>query len=181
MPAWKTAINVLLVFIAIFRMIIGCTVDVAMTMNYPLALKDCAACTSAMCAVNCSMRSAIHLDMGSYVESGVDPVTTALGLPLRLMTGFYFAVVGPFMVALVYALWAKKEWIRLPAIGMGAVLFCLMSTFVLANLLGHPPSTNPVMLLASNSIDIMTPFLILARTVPTPFLERPARVQGADT
>ena len=77
---WKTALDVALIVVALFRVVIGYSVDVAMTLRYPLALADCrAACASAMCAFNCRLRGALHLDMAPYVQSGVVGATM-LGL-----------------------------------------------------------------------------------------------------
>ena len=168
-PAWKTATDVLLVFITLFRLIIGYTVDVGMLFKYPLALKDCpAACASAMCELNCNLRATMHLDMEPYLVSGVDPAAVALGLPVRLLAGFYWIVVAHFLIVLVYALWTRKEWVRVPALAMAAVLFCMMATFMLDGILGQPPSTAPGKLALFNGLDIVTPFLILARVASSP-------------
>src|SRR5438445_9894929 len=110
---WKTVLDVALIFVALFRVVVGYSVDVAMTLGYPMALRDCgAACASALCAFNCRLRGALHLDMAEYVASGVDPASAALGLPIRIMTGFYFLCVAPFMVLLVYSLWTRRAAIR---------------------------------------------------------------------
>src|SRR5262245_65326985 len=116
-PPWKTAIDILLVPVALFRVVIGGSVDTAVAFNYPMALNRCAdACTSRWCVLNCELRQLLHLDMAAYLASGVDPVSSALGLHMRLMTGFYAVCVAPFMVVLLLALWKKKEAIRAPAI-----------------------------------------------------------------
>ncbi len=141
-----------------------------MLFKYPLALKDCpAACASALCEVNLPPpRRCMHLHMRPYLASGVDPAVAALRLPIRLMAGFYWIVVGHFLVVLVYALWTRKAWIRTPALAMGAVLLCMMATFVLDAVLGQPPSTSPGKLVLFNGLDIVTPFLILARVARSP-------------
>src|SRR5580765_2107321 len=109
-PLWKTVIDILFVPIALFRVAAGYSVDVAMAFKFPMALRGCAeACTSKWCVFNCQLRSLLHLDMTDYFATGVDPVSTALGLHIRLMTGFYFVFVAPFMVMLVYAIWTQKE------------------------------------------------------------------------
>src|SRR5262245_3953518 len=122
-PSWKTAIDVLLIPIALFRVVVGYTVDVAMAFKYPMALDGCAAaCASRWCTLNCHLRTLLHIDLTDYFATGVDPVSSELGAHIRIMTGFYFLCVAPFMAALVYALWARKDAIRAPAIVMGGMM-----------------------------------------------------------
>src|SRR6476661_2523288 len=163
-PPWKTAIDILLVPIALFRVVIGCSVDIAVAFNYPMALNGCAdACTSRWCALNCELRKQLHLDMASYLASGVDPVSSALGLHIRLMTGFYALCIAPFMVILVYALWKRKEAIRVPAIVIGASMAVLMGLLIVEAVFGTPPSTNIGYFLLYNIVDVIAPFVILLR------------------
>ena len=174
-PLWKTAIDILLVPIALFRVVIGCSVDIAVAVNYPMALNGCAdACTSRLCVLNCELRKLLHLDMASYLASGIDPVSSALGLHIRLMTGFYAVCIAPFMVILVYALWNKKEAIRVPAIVMGASMTVLMGVLIVRTVFGTPPSTNVGYFLLYNIVDVVAPFLILIRVIPRPLFSRSA-------
>ena len=172
-PIWKTAIDILLVPIALFRVVVGSSVDIAVAFNYPMALNDCAAaCTSRWCALNCELRTLLHLDMASYLASGVDPVSSALGLHIRLMTGFYALCIAPFMVILVYALWKRKEAIRVPAIVIGASMTVLMGLLIVQAVFGTPPSTNIGYFLLYNIVDVIAPFLILLRVIPQPLFRR---------
>ncbi len=168
-PRWKLGADVALTAIAIYRVVIAYTVDVAMTFRYPLALDGCvAACASRACAINCRMRAALRLDLGAYVASGVDPASAALGLPIRAMTAFYLACFAPFMALLVYCLWTRREWIRAPAIAMGAITALMMAALVARNAWGDPPSSNLALFVAYNALDVAAPILILARTIPRP-------------
>jgi len=107
--SWKTVIDILLVPIALFRIVVGCSVDVAMAFKYPMALNGCAdACVNRWCVFNCHLRNVLHLDLSLYMDSGVDPVSATLGPHIRFMTGFYFVCVAPFMVLLCYALWTRR-------------------------------------------------------------------------
>ncbi|HZS37234.1 MAG TPA: hypothetical protein VFF06_10420 [Polyangia bacterium] len=166
---WKLAIDVALTVIALYRVVVAYTVDVAMAFKYPLALDGCAAaCASRLCALNCRMRAALHVDLRDYISSGIDPASSALGLPIRFMTGFYFVCFAPFMVLLVYALWTRRDAIRAPAIAMGAIVALMMGALLARNAWGDPPSTNFGLFVAYNAIDVAAPILILARTVPRP-------------
>ena len=172
-PIWKTAIDILLVPIALFRVVVGSSVDIAVAFNYPMALNGCAAaCTSRWCVLNCELRTLLHLDMASYLASGVDPVSSALGLHIRLMTGFYALCIAPFMVILVYALWKRKEAIRVPAIVIGASMTVLMGLLIVQAVFGTPPSTNIGYFLLYNIVDVIAPFLILLRVIPQPLFRR---------
>jgi hypothetical protein len=174
-PLWKTAIDILFVPIALFRVAVGYSVDVAMSFKYPMALKGCAAaCPSRWCVLNCHLRSLLHLDMTEYLASGVDPVSSALGLHIRLMTGFYFVCVAPFMATLVYAIWTRREAIRLPAIAIGASMAALMGALVARTIFGTPPSKNVGLFLLYNIVDVVAPFLILVRVIPRPLFSRSA-------
>ena len=168
-PLWKTAIDMLLIPIALFRVAVGYSVDVAMALKYPVGLTGCAdACSSQWCVLNCDLRNMLHLDLTSYFASGVDPVSSALGLHIRLMTGFYFVCVAPFMVTLVYAIWTKNEAIRIPAIAIGASMAALMGALIVRTIFGTPPSTSVGLFLLYNIVDVVTPFLILVRVIPRP-------------
>ena len=172
-PLWKTAIDILLVPIALFRVVIGSSVDIAVAFNYPMALNGCAAaCTSRWCVLNCELRTLLHLDLASYLASGIDPVSSALGLHIRLMTGFYALCIAPFMVLLVYALWKRKEAIRVPAIVIGASMTVLMGLLIVQAVFGTPPSTNIGYFLLYNIVDVIAPFLILLRVIPQPLFRR---------
>ena len=174
-PLWKTAIDILLVPIALFRVLVGYSVDTAVAFNFPMALNGCAAaCTSRWCALNCELRNLLHLDMASYLASGVDPVSSALGLHIRLMTGFYALCIAPFMVLLVYALWKRKETIRVPAIVIGASMMVLMGSLIVQAVFGTPPSTNIGNFLLYNIVDVVAPFLILIRVIPRPLFSSSA-------
>jgi hypothetical protein len=174
-PPWKTAIDILLLPIALFRVVVGYSVDVAVAFNYPLALTGCAdACASSWCVLNCELRNLLHLDMASYVASGIDPVSSALGLHIRLMTGFYAVCIAPFMVILVYALWKRKEAIRVPAIVIGASMAVLMGLLIVGAVFGTPPSTNVGSFLLYNIVDVVAPLLILIRVIPRPLFSRSA-------
>jgi hypothetical protein len=164
----KRVLDVLLTLVAVFRVVIGYTVDVAFVLGYPLQLAGCAqSCASAMCRWNCDMRAALHLDLSAYVASGIDPVSSARGPGIRLLAGLYFLVAHLFVV-LAYALWTRKGWIRRPAIAMGIALLGVMTAFLAAGLLGQPPSTSPLALVLSNIVDLTAPLLVLARVVPKP-------------
>ncbi|HEY2773256.1 MAG TPA: hypothetical protein VGK20_04290 [Candidatus Binatia bacterium] len=168
-PTWKTAIDILLVPIAVFRVVVGYTVDLAVALGYPPTLRGCAAaCSSGLCAFNCELRQLLRLDLADYLASGIDPVSSELGLHIRFMMGFYAVCVAPFMVMLVYALWRKKEAIRGPAIMVGSSMALLMGLFIVRAVFGHPPSTNPGLLLLDNIVDVVAPFLILIRVIPRP-------------
>jgi hypothetical protein len=169
MPRWKTALDVLLIPIALFRVVIAYSVDVAMTFHYPMALRGCAAaCAGAWCEWNCRLRGALRIDLSEYVASGVDPASTALDWPIRLMTGFYFLCVAPFMALLVYSLWAKKPAIRTPAIVMATLMAAMMGALLVRTAWGTPPSTNVGLFLLYNALDVAAPLLILLRVVPRP-------------
>lgn len=169
LPAWKVLIDVLLLPVALFRVVVACSVDVAMAFNYPMAPAGCAAaCASGWCVLNCKLRGLLHLDMTLYLDSGVDPVSSALGLHIRLMTGFYAFCVAPFMVVLVYALWNRKEAIRVPAIAVGAVMAALMGALFVRVAFGTPPSTNLGLFLLYNIVDVVAPVLVLIRVIPRP-------------
>ena len=173
--AWKSAIDILLIPIALFRVVIGCSVDIAFAFKYPMTLNGCAdACTSRSCVLNCQLRTLLHLDMTDYLASGIDPVSSALGPHIRLMTGFYAICVAPFMVMLVYALWKKKEAIRVPAIVMGASMMALMGVLIVRTVFGTPPSTNVGYFLLYNIVDVVAPFLILIRVIPQPLFSSSA-------
>ena len=168
-PPWKTVIDVVLVPIAVFRVVVACSVDVAMAFKFPMALRGCAdACAGRWCVLNCEVRKLMHLDMTDYLDTGVDPVSSALGLHIRLMTGFYAFCAAPFMVVLVYALWTKKEAIRVPAIVMGASMAALMGVLIIRTVFGTPPSTNVGYFLLYNIVDVVAPILILIRVIPRP-------------
>jgi len=168
-PRWKTAIDILLVPIALFRVVVACSVDVAMAFKFPMALNGCAAaCAGRWCVLNCKLRSLMHLNLTDYLDTGVDPVSSALGWHIRLMTGFYAFCVAPFMVVLVYALWNKKEAIRVPAIVMGASMAALMGALIVRNAFGTPPSTNLGDFLLYNILDVVAPVLVLVRVIPRP-------------
>jgi hypothetical protein len=174
-PPWKTAIDILLVPIALFRVVIGYSVDIAVAFNYPMPLNGCVdACTSRWCVFNCELRKLLHLDMASYLASGVDPVSSALGLHIRLMTGFYAVCIAPFMVVLLLALWKRKEAIRVPAIVIGASMAVLMGLLIVRAVFGTPPSTNVGYFLLYNIVDVVAPFLILIRVIPRPLFSRSA-------
>ncbi len=161
------ALDVALTVLAVYRVVVAYSVDVAMAFRYPLSLKGCAVeCASRLCEFNCRLRAAMHLDMSDYVNSGVDPVSAALDWPIRLMTGFYFVGVAPFMVLLVYCLWRQRDFIRKPAIAMGLIIAAMMTALILKNALGHPPSTNLGLFLVYNALDVALPILILLRVVP---------------
>ena len=69
---WKTVIDGLLVPIALFRVVVGCSVDVAMAFKYPMALKgSAAACTGTWCSFNCHLRALLHLDMTDYFATAL--------------------------------------------------------------------------------------------------------------
>ena len=160
--------------VALFRVVIGYTVDVAMTLRYPLALGECrSACAGAgaLCRLNCHLRGALHLDLAAYVASGVDPASAALQLPIRIMTGFYFTCVAPFMVLLIYALWTRREAIRTPAIAMAAIMAAMMTALFARNAWGTPPSTSLPRFLLYNAVDVAAPLLILARVLPRPLFD----------
>jgi hypothetical protein len=166
---WRRVVDVALVIVTVFRVVVAYSVDVAMTFKYPLALDGCvAACTSGACRFNCHLRQALHLDMKPYIESGVDPMSAALGMPLRIMTGFYFVCFAPFLVLLVYCLFTRREAIRTPAIAMGVLIAYLMGSLIIQAAWGEPPSTNVGLFLVYNGIDVLAPILILVRTVPRP-------------
>jgi EXPERA (EXPanded EBP superfamily) len=168
-PRWKRVLDVALALVALYRVVIAYTVDVAMTFKYPLALDGCAAaCAGRFCALNCRLRAALHLDLREYLASGIDPVSSALRMPIRIMTGFYFVCFAPFLVVLVYSLWKRREAIRVPAIAMGAITAGFMTALIIQTAFGDPPSTNLGLFLAYNAIDVAAPVLILARTVPRP-------------
>lgn len=168
-PNWKILLDVLLIPVALFRVAVGCSVDVAMAFRFPMKLDGCAtACSGALCRCNCQLRGWMHLDLTDYFASGVDPASTALGWPIRLMTGFYFLGVAPFMVVLLLALWTRKEFIRVPAIIMGTVMACMMAALTLSNTFGSPPSTSLPLFLLYNLVDVLAPLLILIRVVPRP-------------
>ncbi len=171
---WRTVIDVLLVPIALFRVVVGCTIDVAMAFKYPMGLAGCeAACVGKWCEFNCRLRALLHVDMLDYFATGVDPVSASLGMQIRLMTGFYFACVGPFMIVLVLALWTKREAIRVPAIVVGATMAALMVALIARNAFGHPPSRNLGWFILYNIVDVAAPILILTRVVPRPlFVDR---------
>jgi hypothetical protein len=169
LPLWKTILDGALIVVTLFRVVVAYSVDVAMTFRYPLALDGCVAgCASGLCAINCRMRAALHLDMGAYVASGVDPVSAALQMPIRVMTGFYFVCFAPFLVLMVYALKTRREWIRTPAIAMGCVIAYLMGSLIIQVAFGDPPSTSVGRFLLYNAIDVAAPILILARVLPKP-------------
>ena len=173
-PSWKTAIDVVLIPIALFRVVVGYSVDVAMAFKYPMALDGCAdACASLWCALNCQLRTLLHIDLTDYFATGVDPVSSELGTHIRVMTGFYFLCVAPFMAALVYALWTRNDAIRAPAIVVGGAMAALMIVLVARNLLGTPPSSNIWLFLAYNLLDVLAPILILARVLPRPLFAAP--------
>jgi len=172
-PPWKTVIDILLAPIALFRVVVGCSVDVAVAFKYPMALSGCTdACASRWCVLNCQLRNLLHLDMTDYLATGIDPVSSALGLHIRLMTGFYAVCVAPFMVVLVYALWNRRETIRIPAIVMGASMAGLMGALIVRTVFGAPPSTNVGYFLLYNIVDVVAPVLILIRVIPRPLFSR---------
>ena len=176
-PSWKTAIDILLVPIALFRVAVGYSVDVAMALKYPIGLTGCAdACSSRWCVLNCDLRNLLHLDLTSYLASGVDPVSSALGLHIRLMTGFYFVCVAPFMATLVYAIWTKNEAIRIPAIAIGASMAALMGVLIVRTIFGTPASTSVGLFLLYNIVDVVAPLLILVRVIPRPLFSDGASI-----
>jgi hypothetical protein len=168
-PAWKSFLDIVLVPIALFRIVVGYSVDVAMAFKYPMALDGCAtACSSRWCAFNCELRSILHLDLSTYMASGVDPVSAALGPHIRFMTGFYFLCVAPFMMMLLYAIWTKNEAIRLPAIVVGGSMAALMIALITRTIFGTPPSTSVGLFFLYNIVDVIAPMLILIRFIPQP-------------
>ncbi len=167
--SWKTVIDILLVPIALFRIVVGCSVDVAMAFKYPMALNGCAdACVNRWCVFNCHLRTVLHLDLSLYMASGVDPISATLGPHIRFMTGFYFVCVAPFMVMLMYAMWTKNEAIRRPALAIGGSMAVLMVALVVRTIFGTPPSTSVGLFLLYNIVDVVAPVLILIRFVPQP-------------
>jgi len=168
---WRRILDVLLLVVTLFRVVVAYTVDVAMTFRYPLGV-DASACTSALCRLNVHVRAALHLDLRAYVDSGVDPVSAALAMPIRIMTGFYLTCFAPFLVVMMYALWTRKEWIRTPAIAMGVLIAYLMGSLILQCAWGDPPSTSMARFLAYNAIDVAAPVLILLRVLPRPLFVR---------
>ena len=166
---WRRILDIAIVIVTIYRVVVAYSVDVAMTFKYPLGLDGCAAaCTSAMCRANCQVRAALHLDLLPYVASGVDPMSAALQMPIRIMTGFYFVCFAPFLVVLVYSLFTRREAIRTPAIAMGVLISYLMGSLIIQAAWGDPPSTNLGLFLAYNAVDVLAPILILLRTIPRP-------------
>ena len=175
-PLWKTIIDLRLVPIAVFRIVVGYSVDVAMAFKYPMALEECvAACPSRWCVLNCQVRRILHLDLSSYMASGVDPVSSALGPHIRFMTGFYFVCVAPFMATLIYAIWTRNEAIRWPAIVIGGSMAVLMMALIVRASFGTPPSTHMGLFLLYNIVDVVAPILILIRVLPRPLFREPAR------
>ena len=169
---------VLLIPIALFRIVVGYSVDVAMALRYPMALDGCAdACAGKWCAVNCSLRALLHIDLTNYLATGVDPVSSELGTQIRLMTGFYFVVVAPFMAILVYSLWNRRESIRTPALIVGGMMAALMVALFARNAHAVPPSSDLRLFLLYNIVDVVAPVLILLRVLPQPLFAREPRAK----
>ncbi len=165
----RKLLDLVLIPVALFRVVVGVSIDSAMTFRWPMALGGCeSACASAWCAWNCRLRGALGVDLSQYVASGVDPAAAALAWPIRLMTGFYFFCVAPFMVLLIYSLWARRPAIRAPAIVMGGLMAAMMGALIARTAWGDPPSTNVGLFLLYNAVDVAAPLLILMRVVPKP-------------
>jgi hypothetical protein len=72
------------------------------------------------------------------------------------------------MVALVYAIWTKREAIRIPAVVIGASMAALMGALIERTIFGTPPSTNLGLFFLCNIVDVVAPILILVRVIPQP-------------
>lgn len=174
LPLWKRGIDGFLIFVAIYRLFISYTVDVAIALGYPLDPQQAAmSCPSALCRIESKILAAIHMDLAGYARSGADPVFAAMRFPVRMMAAFCFSFYAPFLLVLVYALWTRREAIRVPAIAVAVLMLYLMIQVLAEGLFGVPRSSDPTMMFLANSIDLVAPILILARVIPRPLFGAP--------
>lgn len=83
---------------------------------------------------------------------------------------------GPFYVAAIYAFLKGKEWIRMPTVIWGSMMFTNVSIILFEELVGPHATPEPAVVLAANAAWAIVPVILIARMWrnPHPFTREDA-------
>jgi hypothetical protein len=106
-------------------------------------------------------------------EKSFDPLLIARPAWYRATIWLDVLVFGPFYAAAIYAYAKGKEWIRIPSIIWGTMLFTNVFIILGDELRGIHASPSPVIVVAANAPWMLVPILVVARMWidPHPFTE----------
>ena len=106
-------------------------------------------------------------------ERTYDPLLWARPAWYRATIWLDVLAFGPFYLAALWAFWRGRDWIRIPAVVWGAVLFTNVFIILFDELLGAHPTPAPLVVVGANLPWLLMPFLVGWRVLrsPHPFTE----------
>ena len=109
-------------------------------------------------------------------ERSFDPLLWARPAWYRATIWLDVLAFGPFYVAALYAFWRGRDWIRIPAVIWGSVLFTNVFIILFDELLGVHATPAPLVVVGANLPWLLMPFVVGWRVLrsPHPFTEEVA-------
>jgi hypothetical protein len=106
-------------------------------------------------------------------ERSFDPLLWARPAWYRATIWLDVLAFGPFYVAAIHAFWRGRDWIRIPAVIWGSVLFTNVFIILFDELLGVHATPAPLVVVGANLPWLLMPFLVGWRVLrsPHPFTE----------
>lgn len=106
-------------------------------------------------------------------ERSFDPLLWARPAWYRATIWLDVLAFGPFYVAALFAFWRGRDWIRIPAVIWGSVLFTNVFIILFDELLGTHATPAPMVVVGANLPWLLMPFLVGWRVLrsPHPFTE----------
>lgn len=107
---------------------------------------------------------------GWYART-LDPLLLDRRLSIRVMFGIDAFVFGPFYLVLFYAFLRRRNWIRLPALLYGSMMFYSVVVYILMEAFSkHATETNLALVLLIGAPYTIVPLLLIYRMwKPYPF------------
>jgi hypothetical protein len=109
-------------------------------------------------------------------EQTYDPLLWARPAWYRATIWLDVLAFGPYYVAAIYAFWRGRDWIRIPSVIWGAVLFTNVFIILFDELLGIHATPKPLVVVGANLPWLLMPFVVGWRVLrsPHPFTEEGA-------
>jgi hypothetical protein len=114
-----------------------------------------------------------HLALVHWWERSYDPLLWARPAWYRATIWLDVLAFGPFYAAAIYAFWRGRDWIRIPAVVWGSVLFTNVFIILFDELFGVHATPAPGVVVAANLPWLLMPFAVGWRVLrsPHPFSE----------
>jgi hypothetical protein len=108
------------------------------------------------------------LNIIHWWEKTFDPLLWARPAWYRATIWLDVLVFGPFYAVALYAFWLGRDWIRIPSVIWGSIMFTNVFIILSDELKGIHASPHPVVVVMANAAWLVAPFVVGWRVLRSP-------------